>query len=64
MLLKKFFDINAYKLEYDDLNDCVTALLKKSKDENSASRDIKRRQRKNKEQLGMLEAEFKKNPDW
>ena len=44
VLLARFFDINSYKLEYDDLNDCVAALLKNKKDEgHSASRDIKRR---------------------
>ena len=64
LLLARFFDINSYKLEFEDLNDCVAALLKKSKDESSANRDIKRRQRKNKEQLGILEAEFRRNPDW
>jgi Homeodomain len=63
-LLAKFWDISTYKLEYDDLNDCVAALLKKAKDDNSSSRDIKRRQRKNKDQLGILENEFFKNPDW
>ena len=30
VLLARFFDINNYRLEYDDLNDCVTALLRKS----------------------------------
>ena len=58
------FDIFSYKLEFDDLNECVAALLKKAKDENSAGRDIKRRQRKNKDQLKILENEFLKNPDW
>ena len=43
VLLARFFDINSYKLEYDDLNDCVAALLKNKKDEHPASRDIKRR---------------------
>lgn len=42
----------------------MAALLKKAKDENAAGRDIKRRQRKNKEQLKILENEFLKNPDW
>lgn len=63
-LLAKFFDINSYKLEYSNLNDCVEALLKKAKDDSSNARDIKRRQRKNKEQLKILENEFLKCPDW
>ena len=58
------FDIANFKLEYTDLNECVSALLKKAKDENIAGRDIKRRQRKNKDQLKQLENEFLKNPDW
>lgn len=64
LLLARFWDISQYKLEYDDLNLCVGALLKKSKEDNAAARDIKRRQRKNKEQLGVLENEFKKNTEW
>jgi len=51
-------------LDYDDLNDCVSALLKKSKDEQGSGRDIKRRQRKNKDQIKLLENEYKKNPNW
>ena len=42
-ILATFFDISKYKLEYDNLNDCVTALLRKEKDNNAAARDIKRR---------------------
>ena len=42
----------------------MSALLKKAKDENALGRDIKRRQRKNKDQLKILENEFLKNPDW
>lgn len=59
------FDIANYKLEFDDLNECVAQLLKKAKDDLSmGGRDVKRRQRKNKDQLKILENEFKKNPDW
>jgi len=36
-------------LEFDNLNDCVAALLKKAKDDPSSGRDVKRRQRKNKD---------------
>lgn len=57
-------DIRHLSLDFEDLNDCVAALLKKSKDENGSSRDIKRRQRKNKDQIKMLEIEFKKNNNW
>ena len=32
-----------YALDYDNLNDCVEALLKKTKGENGSNRDIKRR---------------------
>jgi hypothetical protein len=45
------------------LNECVSALLKKSKGDGNG-RDIKRRQRKNKDQIKVLENEYKKNPDW
>lgn len=59
------FDIANFKLEFDDLNECVSQLLKKAKDDFSmGGRDVKRRQRKNKEQLKILENEFLKNPDW
>ena len=61
---RKGFDISTYKLEFTDLNECVAALLKKTKDESASGRDVKRRQRKNKEQLRILENEFLKNPDW
>ena len=57
-------DIKHLSLDFEDLNDCVAALLKKSKDENGSSRDIKRRQRKNKDQIKMLEIEFSKNNNW
>ena len=48
-LLAKFWDISDFKLDSDNLNECVEALLKKTKDDNASARDIKRRQRKNKE---------------
>jgi hypothetical protein len=41
--LATFFKISEYKLEYDNLNDCVFSLLKKAKDSDAANRDIKRR---------------------
>jgi hypothetical protein len=31
-ILATFFDINKYRLEYENLNDCVSALFKKPKD--------------------------------
>jgi len=34
-ILATFFDISKYKLEYDNLNDCVSALLTKAKDDNA-----------------------------
>jgi hypothetical protein len=37
------FDLKSIKLDFDDLNLCVEALLKKAKDDPSNSRDIKRR---------------------
>jgi hypothetical protein len=52
------------ELDYDDLNDCVEALLKKSKGDSANNRDVKRRQRKNKDQVKILENEYKKNPNW
>lgn len=51
-------------LDYENLNDCVEALLKKAKGDNGNNRDIKRRQRKNKDQIKILENEYKKNPNW
>lgn len=59
-----WLDFSSYKLEFDDLNKCVDALLKKAKDDFAAGRDVKRRQRKNKDQLKILENEFLKSPDW
>jgi hypothetical protein len=41
----------------------VAALLKKAKGDGS-DRDIKRRLRKNKDQIKVLENEYKKNADW
>ena len=41
--------VKNYELSFDNLNDCVASLLKKAKGENGSSRDIKRRQRKNKD---------------
>lgn len=57
-------DLKNFKLDYDDLNLCVEALLKKTKEDAQGERDIKRRQRKNKDQLKILENEYLKNPDW
>jgi hypothetical protein len=51
-------------LDYDNLNDCVEALLKKAKGDCGANRDNKRRQRKNKDQIKILENEYIKNPNW
>ena len=42
-ILATFFDISKYKLEYSNLNDCVSALLKKAKEGDASQRDIKRR---------------------
>lgn len=38
--------------------------MKKAKGENGSSRDIKRRMRKNKDQIKMLENEYAKQPNW
>lgn len=51
-------------LDFSDLNECVNSLLKKSKDDINGGRDIKRRQRKDKDQVKILENEFLKNPNW
>lgn len=51
-------------LDYDDLNECVNALLKKTKEDCSDEYNRKKRQRKNKLQLKVLENEYAKNPDW
>ena len=51
-------------LDFDNLNDCVAALLKKSKGDINGLKDVKRRQRKNKDQLKFLENEYNKNPNW
>jgi hypothetical protein len=50
-------------LDYDDLNECVAALVRKPKDDGT-NKEVKRRQRKNKDQLKQLEVEFEKNPNW
>ena len=46
------------------MNECVAALLKKAKDDQVDEFNRKKRQRKNKAQLKILENEYKKNPDW
>ncbi len=56
--------MNSITLDYENLNDCVAALLKRTKDDNGLCRDIKRRQRKNKDQVKILEEEYKKDPNW
>jgi hypothetical protein len=56
--------LKSIALDYEDLNECVAALLKKSKDDLGQGRDIKRRQRKNKDQVKALEQEYNKNPNW
>ena len=59
------YDVSGYSLPKDaDLNDVVSTLLKKQKDDSSIGRDVRRRQRKNKDQLKILENEYLKNPDW
>eukprot|EP00347_Sterkiella_histriomuscorum_P018737 403344370 len=59
------FDISKIKvLDYEDLNDCVSALLKKAKEDQNDEYNRKKRQRKNKQQLKILENEYAKNPDW
>lgn len=57
-------DPSSLAVDLNDLNACVTALLKKSKEEAGANRDVKRRQRKNKDQMKILAIEYSKNPDW
>ena len=51
-------------MESDDLNKLVSQLLKKSKEEQGPNRDIKKRQRKNNDQVKILENEYEKNPLW
>jgi hypothetical protein len=46
---KELIDSLNLTLSFEDLNACVTTLLKKSKEEGGSSRDIKKRQRKDKE---------------
>ena len=41
-LIQKVFDMKNFKLDFDDLNECVAVLLKKAKDDNGG-RDIKKR---------------------
>lgn len=61
---KSLFDKLGITLSFDNLNDCVAALLKKSKEECAFGRDIKKRQRKNKDQLKLLEIEYTKFGNW
>lgn len=59
------YDVSNYRLARDaDLNEVVSTLLKKPKDDNSIGRDVRRRQRKNADQLKILENEYLKDPDW
>ena len=62
--LEKELNIGSFDLTFDDLNEVVESLLKKSKGENGASKDIKRRQRKDPEQVKIMENEYQKNPNW
>ncbi|CDW74915.1 UNKNOWN [Stylonychia lemnae] len=64
LLKETNIDSKTLLLDFEDLNECVAALLKKSKDENGSGRDIKRRQRKNKDQIKLLENEYKKTQNW
>lgn len=57
-------ELNIKALDFDDLNQCVAALLKKPKADSEAAREIKRRQRKDKDQVGILENEYAKDPNW
>jgi len=61
---KDLFDNLGISFTYENLNDCVASLLKKSKEEQGFGRDIKKRQRKNKDQLKQLEQEYMKCPNW
>ena len=56
-------DGTSFTFEFDDLNDAVSALLKKAKDSQNG-KEIKRRQRKNKDQINILHSEFEKCPNW
>lgn len=49
--------------EQKDLNQAVVELLEKPLTDEE-NREIKRRQRKGKEQLALLEEEYKKNSQW
>jgi len=62
-LTQEFFD-NINCLEFENLNDCVTALLKKPKSDAEYGREIKKRHRKNQEQVKFLENEYAKNQNW
>lgn len=55
---------NNIPFKYKNLNECVDSLLKKSKEENWYDVGIRKRQRKNKEQLKVLVSEYKKNQNW
>ena len=57
-------EYKADQAKYSDLNEQVEALLKKPRCEIGNEREIKRRQRKNKDQLKVLDIEFQKNPHW
>jgi len=46
------------------LNDCVTALLKKPKSDAEYGREIKKRHRKNQDQVKFLENEYLKSQNW
>ena len=45
------------------MNKCVAILVKQTKEEEQ-NEDLKRRQRKNKDQTKILENEYLKNPNW
>ena len=62
--MERDFNIETLELSFDNLNDQVASLLKKTKGDLDNNKDIKRRYRKTPEQVKMMEVEYAKNPNW
>lgn len=62
--IERELNLDSLELSFDNLNDQVASLLKKSKGDYGNNKDIKRRQRKTPEQVKMMEVEYAKNSNW
>ena len=57
-------DVDSFNLDGFNMNECVAALLRKPREDSLAAREIKRRLRKNRDQVKILENEYAKGLEW